>query len=106
DRRPAGGKWSAGRRRQAGCSRSGRAVATCAARVRQRRTMEANMTTLDKLAALGLEFADGQTEPTTTTVEVPDIAALRSLLDLGLDADGRRAHFDAMFEADGAEEDV
>ena len=55
------------------------------------------MTTLDKLAALGVEFADGQTEPTTTTVEVPDIAALRSLLDLGLDADGAKTHFDAMF---------
>jgi hypothetical protein len=68
--------------------------------------MEGRMTTLDKLAALGVKFADGQNEPTTTTVEVPDIAALRSLLDLGLDADGRRAHFDAMFEADGAEEDV
>src|SRR6476619_4448803 len=68
--------------------------------------MEGRMTTLDKLAALGMKFADGQNEPTTTTVEVPDIAALRSLLDLGLDADARRTHFDAMFAADGAEDDV
>jgi hypothetical protein len=62
------------------------------------------MTTLDKLAALGVRFEPGQTDPVTTIVSIPTVDDLKSLLDLGFDSAHRLAHFDYLFGTTGAGE--
>ena len=56
------------------------------------------MTTIDRLEAHGIPVtAMARGGVTETKTVVHDVDQLRSLLDLGLDQQGRQAHYDALF---------
>jgi len=56
------------------------------------------MTTIDQLQAHGIPVtAPANAGPVETKTVVHNVDQLRSLLDLGLDQQGRQAHFDALF---------
>lgn len=55
------------------------------------------MTTISKLKAHGIPASALSGKPLDTTLVVYDVDQLRSLLDVGLDAHGRQAHYEALF---------
>jgi len=56
------------------------------------------MTTIDQLQAHGIPVtAPASAGPVETKTVVHNVDQLRSLLDLGLDQQGRQAHFEALF---------
>ncbi len=55
------------------------------------------MTSLSRLEAQGIPVSDLGDGPVETKAVVYNAGQLRSLLDLGLDAEGRQAHYDALF---------
>ncbi len=57
------------------------------------------MTSLQKLAELGVTVEPGSSEP--IAVEIADIDKLKWFLDMDLDEAGRAAHFDALFGSTG-----